>query len=103
MARNSWRCFHCDERFARAADAAQHFGGDQGALAGCQIKGHEGGLLQKVREQEALILSYLHETEPLTRAMESMLAEHAQELRRAEELGYDRGVQDMKAHGCRVA
>lgn len=103
MARKQWRCFFCDHVFTREQDAAEHFGSDQLAETACQIKGHEHGLLGKIRQQEATILSYLHETDPLTRAMETMRYEHDEALRRAEEAGYDRGVQDMKAHGMRVA
>jgi hypothetical protein len=102
LAGEGWRCFHCGEAFTREADAAEHFGGDQDALAGCQIKGHEGGLLQKIREQDALILSYLHETDPLTRAMETMRSEHAAALRRAEELGYGRALEDLRKLGVEV-
>ena len=95
MARARWRCFHCDEVFTRAQDAAEHFGGDRGALAACQIKGHENLLVQKIREQESLILSYLHEDATLLRAMQAMQSDHAHALRRAEEDGYNRGVRDM--------
>lgn len=92
-----WRCFHCDEVFTREQDAAEHFGGDRGALTACQIKGHEHLLVQKIREQEELILSYLHEDATVLRAMEAMRSDHAQALRRAEEDGYSRGVQDTLA------
>ena len=95
MARKQWRCFHCDDVFTRAVDAGEHFGGFEGALAACQIKGHEHGLLQLVRELEAQLRRYREEADPLTRAMEGMRCEHAQALRRAEEAGYDRGVRDM--------
>jgi hypothetical protein len=92
-----WRCFHCDEVFTRERDAAEHFGSDQGALTACQIKGHENLLVQKLREQETLILSYLHEDATVLRAMAAMQSDHAQALRRAEEAGYDRGVRDAMA------
>lgn len=92
--RPRWRCFHCDDVFTRAQDAAEHFGGDRGALTACQIKGHEHLLVQKIREQETLILSYLHEDATVLRAMEAMQSDHALALRRAEEDGYNRGVLD---------
>jgi hypothetical protein len=98
MSRKRWRCFHCDDVFTREVDAAEHFGSDQGALTACQIKGHEHLLVSKIREQERVILSHLQETDPLLRAMECMRSEHAQALRRAEELGYGRGVRDMQDH-----
>jgi hypothetical protein len=89
-----WRCFHCNAVFTREQDAAEHFGGDQGALAACQIKGHEHLLVQAIREQEALLHRYRQETDPLLLAMEALRSEHAHQLRRAEEAGYDRGVRD---------
>jgi hypothetical protein len=93
--RRRWRCFHCDEVFTREQDAAEHFGADQGALTACQIKGHEHLLVQKIREQEELIRSYLHEDATVLRAMAAMESDHAHALRRAEEDGYNRGVCDM--------
>lgn len=90
-----WRCFHCDEVFTREQDAAEHFGADQFAEPACQIKGHENLLVRKIREQETLILSYLHEDATVLRAMEAMQSDHAQALRKAEEDGYNRGVLDM--------
>jgi hypothetical protein len=92
-----WRCFHCGDVFTRAVDAAEHFGGTQGALAGCEIKGHEHGLLGMIRDQEHQLARWREEIDPLTLAMGGMRAEHAVALRRAEEIGYDRGVRDMLA------
>ena len=93
--RKRWRCFHCDEVLTREQDAAAHFGGQMGALAACQIKGHENNLLAVIREQEGELARHRNEDTQLIRAMESIRAEHTQALRRAEEIGYDRGVRDM--------
>lgn len=49
-----WDCFHCQEHFSTIGSARDHFGGDQGSLAGCQIKvGEERGLLMALRKAEA--------------------------------------------------
>ncbi len=61
-----WQCFHCGEVFTTVGSAEDHFGGQQGALTGCQIKaGDERGLLMalrqvqnKIAELEAAILEY---------------------------------------------
>lgn len=92
-----WRCFHCDEVFTRVQDAAEHFGGTMGALAACQIKGHEHNLLAVIREQEAELAVHRIEDGHIMRAMASLQSEHAEALRRAEENGYSKGVRDMKA------
>jgi hypothetical protein len=95
-AEREWRCFHCDDVFTRAEDAQEHFGATQGALTGCQVKGHEYGLLGVIREQERELASYREEIDPLTLAMLGMKAEHAEALRCAEEAGYSKGVRDMR-------
>lgn len=97
--RRRWRCFHCDAVFTRKQDAADHFGGEQGALTACQLKGYENLLIQKIREQEAQLGTYRHEDDIVLRAMEAMRADHARALRQAEELGYNRGVYDMRSKG----
>jgi len=46
-----WQCFHCGEVFTTVGSAEDHFGGQQGALTGCQIKaGDERGLLMALRQ-----------------------------------------------------
>jgi hypothetical protein len=95
--RKSWRCFHCDDVFTSVRAATEHFGGSQGALTGCQIKGHEHGLLALLREQEAELAAHRAENTPLINAIASMRAEHDVALRRAEELGFGRAVAEMQA------
>lgn len=49
-----YTCFHCQEYFSTIGSARDHFGGDSGSLAGCQIKvGEERGLLMALRKAEA--------------------------------------------------
>jgi hypothetical protein len=103
MSRKQWRCFHCDAVFTRAVDAAEHFGGHESSLTACQIKGHEHRLVAYVREMEAALARWQSESHPLLLAMERMQAENAQEARRAEEIGYQRGVRDMRAQMIALA
>lgn len=98
MSRKQWRCFHCDEVFTRVEDAAEHFGGQQGALAACQIKGADLTLIGYVRELEVALARWQMESHPLLRAMAAMEADMDTQKRRAEELGYGRGVRDMRDH-----
>lgn len=95
--RKRWRCFFCDDVFTSRAGAAAHFGGHQGSLAACQIKGHEHHLLDKIREQEAELAEYRGEDNAILRALQGLRFEADERVRRAEEIGYDRGVRDMKA------
>lgn len=94
--RRTWRCFHCDEVFQTERGAEEHFGGTRAALAGCQIKGHEHSLLTVIRDQEAELVRHREEDTELTRAMQSLKCEHERALRRAEELGFGRGVKEMQ-------
>ena len=54
MPEGGWACFHCGERLPTVGSASDHFGGEPGALAACQIKaGEERGLLMELRKAEA--------------------------------------------------
>lgn len=92
-----WRCFHCGEAFTDAQCAANHFGGDQGALTACQIKGDEGGLVALIRKQEAELDRYRAEDAEHYRAFYSLGADHSTKLREAEEAGYAKGLADGRA------
>lgn len=91
-----WRCFYCDEVFTSEQDAEEHFGAQRGSLAGCQLKGHEHGLLRIVREQEEELAQHRSENTEFIRTMETLKSEQADEVRRAEELGYGRAVREMQ-------
>jgi hypothetical protein len=99
MGRKQWRCFHCDDVFTREQDAAEHFGGTMGALAACQIKGHEHFLVREIRELERQVAMWVDERVPVLLALEAMRTEHADALRREEEIGYARGLRDAMRDG----
>lgn len=92
----TWRCFHCGEVFRREVDARAHFGDWPEALAGCQIKGHEGRLLGVIRAQERELRQYRTEDGEIMRAMEELRSESAAALKLEEEKGYVQAVRDMQ-------
>lgn len=102
MSRKTWRCFFCDIVLRSEASAREHFGATQLSEPSCQLKGHEHGLVGIIRKQEVELARYRAEDSDLIRVLESLKSEHAEALRREEEKGYARGVEDMKAHGIRV-
>lgn len=81
-----WRCFHCEEVFTDPAAAALHFGTRLEHQPGCQID------LAEYRRMEALEARYAEEDADVHRAMHRQQSEHQQELRRAEEEGYAKGL-----------
>lgn len=102
MARKQWRCFFCDEVFTRYQDAAEHFGCDDACEAdipACKIAAHEGHLVKYIRKLERELGRYLREDTELHRAIYTLEADKRSEIRAAEERGYDKAVQDMKAQG----
>lgn len=98
-----WRCFHCGEAFTLTQKrwAALHFGKNETADPVCQMRvPGEHSLLEALRAAEEQISQYRAEDSDIMRAMHAMTADHAREVRRAEEDGYNRGVRDsMKESG----
>lgn len=89
MERNGpWKCFHCDETFHTVKDAAMHFGEDEACEPMCNIRP------AAVREMMKQLISYMDEDTELHRQLTSMRYGHSDELRKAEEKGYDKAVQD---------
>lgn len=110
--RKSWRCFHCDEVFTSQWRARDHFGHEEGAKAACQIKAGEIGLVEALRaaEKDAADAWFaLHNELSLTaKGFRAMQGRHRQQLTAMEQLGYERGLRDAKAHPetlglCRMA
>jgi hypothetical protein len=83
-----WRCFHCGEEFTDSDAAALHFGTHEYQEPACLID------IAKFREMEALQRRYADEDADVHRAMRRMDSDHQQALRRAEEDGYAKGLQD---------
>lgn len=99
MSRKQWRCFFCDEVFTRRQDAAEHFGCDDACEAdipACRLTAHEGHLVHYIRKLENELRRYQTEDSDVMRSIMTLEADHRQALIRAEEDGYNKGVQDMK-------
>lgn len=96
MKRKTWRCFHCDEVFTNPRHAAEHFGYEEGFTPACKLSISEGHLITYIRKLEAEINRHRREDSDVLRAMHAREAEQFEAVRRAEERGYDRGVQEAK-------
>lgn len=96
-----WRCFFCDEVFTTRGLAAEHFGTEVGCypLPACQIKAHEGHLVTYIRKLEEELGVWNSESHEMQKAIVTLESTIADEVSRAEQAGYDRGVADMRKQG----
>lgn len=97
-----WRCFCCDEVFEDRRAAADHFGVSEDSEPACRIAhGAERSLLGALRRAEADAAAAWaaigSETTDAVRAYSAQSSRHAEQLRIAEELGYERGLRDGRA------
>lgn len=95
-----WRCFHCDEVFFTANDARLHFGMDQCSDPACKIKmGAEKSLLVALRRAETELqdawAAIHNENTEAAKAYFAQQSRHGEQLRAAEELGFERGIADL--------
>jgi hypothetical protein len=102
MPAKGWTCFHCGETFKTPGAARDHFGFAPSSEPGCRIKiGAERGLLMALRKAEEEIARNRDEDGPavavIMREMRAMQGRHSDALRAAEELGYERGLNDGRA------
>lgn len=95
-----WRCFHCDEVFTSVNTAAAHFGWAEHYLPGCveKVNGGEFRLLRRVRELQDELAAFFSETDAVESYIHGLKADHAIALRKAEENGYNKGVQDARKY-----
>ncbi|PWC57832.1 hypothetical protein TSH7_25140 [Azospirillum sp. TSH7] len=96
---HGWTCFHCGETFIDYDRAREHFGFDPSAEPGCRIKlGAERGLLMALRKAEKECadawFAIHNETTDAAKAYYAASARHQEQLRTAEEAGYERGLRD---------
>lgn len=92
-----WRCFHCDEIFADAAEAALHFGPRIYSDPACHADA------EHLRELERQLDRYREEDTDLHREIHALHSKHQTALMRAEEDGYARGLRDAMADGLVTA
>ena len=101
---HGWTCFHCGETFTTVGSARDHFGAAPTAEPGCMVRvslGAERGLLMALREAEKRLARYMDEDTDLHRSMYQMQNRHADQLRVAEEAGYERGLRDaLRTHSA---
>lgn len=101
--RRTWRCFHCDQVFMGARSATEHFGGEQGALAACQIKSHEGHILSALRKAEHELRRYRDGDNDLMLSIYALETAKVAAVLRAEEEGYARGLRDGRVMAAEPA
>lgn len=94
-----WRCFHCGEVFLDHSCAQAHFGRDETSEPACLIKaGAERSILKALRRAEAdaaeAWAAIQNETTDAAKAYHAQSSRHHEQLRAAEELGYERGLRD---------
>ncbi|WP_226018650.1 hypothetical protein [Novosphingobium sp. FKTRR1] len=99
MPAHGWTCFHCGETFKTPGGARDHFGFDPASDPACQIKlGAERSLLRALRslehEHQLLVVQLHNEGSDALRAWAAAMARHSQQIRLAEEHGYERGLAD---------
>ena len=92
-----WRCFHCGETFVDAADAAMHFGQRIYSDPACHVDA------ERLRELERQLDGYREEDTDLHRQIAALECRHQQDVMRAEEAGYARGLRDAMADGLVTA
>ncbi len=94
--KETWRCFHCDEVFTSRKYAAEHFGSDEGDTPACRLSHSDGHLVTLIRKLQRELASYRREDNHILRAWDARVMEGVDAIRKAEERGFDRGVQDAK-------
>lgn len=71
--KDGWVCFHCGERFRTEGAARDHFGGEPGELAGCQIKaGEERGLLIELRKAQERVKLWINRAQAAENTIERL-------------------------------
>ena len=93
---HGWTCFHCGEHFAPTFAGQQaarhHFGDSPTEQPACTIDA------RAFRAMQDLCARYQSEDTELHREIQRLQADHAVALRRAEEQGYARGLEDAKKY-----
>lgn len=101
MVPREWRCFHCDDVFTNERCARLHFGETEDSAPACKIKaGAEGSILRALRSAESEAnrawQSVADETTDAAKAYYAQTTRYSQALMAAEELGYERGLNDAR-------
>lgn len=93
---HGWTCFHCGDHFAPTfggqQSARHHFGDHPTEDPACRINARQ------FRAMQDLVRRYQDEDTEVHREIQRLQADHAVALRREEEKGYARGLEDAKKH-----
>lgn len=93
---HGWTCFHCGDHFAPTFGGQQaarhHFGDTPIEQPACTIDA------RAFRAMQDLCARYQSEDTELHREIQRLQATHAVALRREEEKGYARGLEDAKKY-----
>lgn len=101
---HGWTCFHCGDTFTDERSARTHFGPTPDSEPGCIIKLQQGdrSMLRALRifeaERDELRRQQVDEDSQLHRELAALGAEMSTAVRRAEEAGYARGLEDAKKY-----
>lgn len=87
-----WRCYHCSELFTKRQEAALHFGRHEYDKPACGFD------VEHIRWLEAQHRLSCEEDTAALRTISRIIGEHDTLRRRAEELGYERGLKDAKKY-----
>ncbi len=96
---HGWTCFHCGETFTTIGHARDHFGAKPDAVPGCIERvqlGEERGLLMSLRKVETQLAHCIDENAKLHQTIDKMHSKHVEQLKIAEETGYERGLKDSQ-------
>ncbi len=83
-----WKCFHCGEVFTTIAAAVIHFGKTETARPVCETDA------DIIRQMEEELRRYREEDTDLHRQIADLISQKESAVRRAEDLGYSRGLRD---------
>lgn len=107
MSKKKWRCYFCDEVLTTKEKAALHFGVFESCepdeVACKMLSKPQEAIAKYIRELEGQVRELQeqvhNETHPLLEALQDAQYEAESRVRNAEEKGYLKGVNDMKAQG----
>jgi hypothetical protein len=97
-----WRCFFCDEVFTSEREAGLHFGTFDSCepdVTACKLMSHQQHVLEYIRELEDEVRLYQSENHSTVKAVYAVHDEMQRAIKKAEEVGYNKAVQDMKSQG----
>ena len=90
--KKEWRCFHCDELFKTSEGATEHFGRSLYDSPACQIDIAEYRRMQEVDRRHG------DEDTDLHREIYAAESRRVNDVRRAEESGYLKGLEDAPGY-----